>query len=478
MSPDWSEPKTLQHWPPRMISELANKVPTTLQYHQTVNDVKAWGFLCESDEDLDVVDCFKLHLDPEYADPRPNAPSSDQARQWYRDYLRCLHDYIAEEFLNSYVRWKQTPVEFIFSVPTTWKNPSMIVDILALIKEAGFGSDGSEHRVQVGLTEAEAAAVYASRHQIEKDDVILVCDAGGGTTDVNTLKVQSERGNPTELCPLSWSEGRPIGSTLIDIQFHRMLSDRLEIVKSQLEGEPAEMAHRMMHGKFERIKCTYGTTASLTLPTIPLAVPGLPPGFHSAEAHIEESLMIIEQGDLKALFDVQVARMLELIDEQLQRLEQKEPQAQVSYLVLSGGLGSSPYVRQRLKPHFDDGPGSSRTNVEDMHVVTVIEPQLAVVHGLVLDRIQFLKRGELIFKQRCCRNSYGVKCLQEYLPGNTRHMGQAVIFDKRDGKRYVENQIDWFVKQVRPNERDDLTSGTDSDCRAKACPTKASQNRT
>jgi hypothetical protein len=186
-----------------MINELANKVPTLLQYDENTNVVKAWGFLCDQErEDVDVIGYFKLHLDPAYQDPRPDAPKLEQARQWFRDYLRCIHDHIEETFSNSFPRWKSQKTEFVFSVPTTWKNPSMIAETEKLVRDAGFGHDGPNHRAEIGLTEAEAAAVYASKQHFDvssaqpyvhlrrsrlltpsqKDDVILVCDAGGGTT--------------------------------------------------------------------------------------------------------------------------------------------------------------------------------------------------------------------------------------------------------------------------------------------------------
>lgn len=66
-----------------------------------------------------------------------------------------------------------------------------------------------------------------------------------------------------------------------------------------------------------------------------------------------------------------------------------------------------------------------------------------------MDRIQTISRGNRIFKERCCRVSYGVRCREEYQPDtNKAHVGQTVVLDPRDGKKYVENQIDWFVKQV------------------------------
>ena len=168
MGPSWPGPKTFQRWPGKMYSELSNKVPTLLQYEENSRDVKAWGFLCDQDSgDGDVQDYFKLHLDPGYHDPRPDAPTLEEARQLFQDYLRCLHDYIEEFFTNSFPRWKTQRTEFTFSVPTTWKNPGMVAETERIIRNAGYGEDGPNHRARIGLTEAEAAAVYASRTQFE-----------------------------------------------------------------------------------------------------------------------------------------------------------------------------------------------------------------------------------------------------------------------------------------------------------------------
>ena len=74
-----------------------------------------------------------------------------------------------------------------------------------------------------------------------------------------------------------------------------------------------------------------------------------------------------------------------------------------------------------------------------------------------MDRIQTLSRGNVVFKERCCRMSYGVRCREEYNPSaNSKHVGQQVTLDPRDGKKYVENQIDWFVKQVSTFSRKEI----------------------
>lgn len=65
-----------------------------------------------------------------------------------------------------------------------------------------------------------------------------------------------------------------------------------------------------------------------------------------------------------------------------------------------------------------------------------------------MDRVQTLKSGNVVFKERCCRLSYGVLCMEEYDHTNPLHIGQKVTADPRDGKYYVAEQIDWFVKQA------------------------------
>lgn len=63
-----------------------------------------------------------------------------------------------------------------------------------------------------------------------------------------------------------------------------------------------------------------------------------------------------------------------------------------------------------------------------------------------MDRIQIISRGSVVFKERCCRLSYGMICRELY--DETRHIGEEVTRDPRDGKKWAVNQIDWFVVQV------------------------------
>lgn len=71
--------------------------------------------------------------------------------------------------------------------------------------------------------------------------------------------------------------------------------------------------------------------------------------------------------------------------------------------------------------------------------------QLAVVHGLVLARIQASKGGPQIYSQRCCPVSYGIICRQRYDP--QIHQGEDLVKDPHSKNYWAENQITWVVRQ-------------------------------
>jgi hypothetical protein len=62
-----------------------------------------------------------------------------------------------------------------------------------------------------------------------------------------------------------------------------------------------------------------------------------------------------------------------------------------SYLVLSGGLGGSSYVKTQLEQKY------SSTNIT---IIRSQEPRLSVVKGLVMDRKQRLVSGAAALKTR------------------------------------------------------------------------------
>lgn len=265
-----------------------------IAYHPTREQAVAWGFLIDRDasDELEIQSLFKLFLDPAHKPRSRHIPDVREARKWFVDYMRCLYRAIVQRFDDSYARWSTKRLEFLFSVPTTWKNPAMVAEIEALIKQAGFSSN-KNHTVRISLTEAEAAAVCISKQGYEKGDVFLVCDAGGGTTDINILKIKNTEPGQHEIEPLDWVEGTAVGSTLIDFKIEELVLERLERIQEHLPAPAELLAEKMVNcSGFQTFKCSFGLDAQEGLDLF-LTVPTLAIGLDFPESNIQDSRMRI-----------------------------------------------------------------------------------------------------------------------------------------------------------------------------------------
>lgn len=165
----------------------------------------------------------------------------------------------------------------------------MIARLECLIHEAGFG-DRENDSVKISLTEAEAAAVWVAKQNYEKDDVYLICDAGGGTTDVNVLKIVSDR--YTQLTQLSSVEGAVIGSSMIDFRIQQLIESRLRPLQHLIRDDVQSVAEQMLRGRFDTFKCSFGSAAS-NVHKLPLSVPGLDLEHNFPQSAIEDGKMVI-----------------------------------------------------------------------------------------------------------------------------------------------------------------------------------------
>lgn len=159
--------KLVQTWPGKE-DKTENKVPTSLIYHGKT--VGSWGFLCDRldrPEHPDEVrqQYFKLWLDKshllEVYPAGTGGPSHEEVKGWFTDFLGKLYLHIERTFSEGpYAKEWQSQVHFVFSIPTTWKSQNVFQTYRQCIEKAGFKSGGKNHTCDIGLTEAEAAAIY------------------------------------------------------------------------------------------------------------------------------------------------------------------------------------------------------------------------------------------------------------------------------------------------------------------------------
>lgn len=300
-------PKVIQGWPGRP-GELHNKVPSTIFYPSAYPFAdpfaKDWGFQCQHTDGKK--EWFKQYLDPERlqsiasigqgpTSPQ-DLPAFSEVREWFKDYMGCLYKHISTNIQSTTGRWGAKRIEFIFSLPCTFNKVSIPRDIRELVVEAGFEGGGAEHTVDIGLTEPEAAAVYTLKDTAipyQVGEIVLVCDAGGGTTDLAILEIVGNRNGRMELRELTVVEGQNVGSTNIDIAFENMVEERLKFVRPKLDEQTA---WSMMHGaEYIAWKCNFGEIDSLDLGTFAVTIPRVGSDFNDDSARIRNGKMHFSQ---------------------------------------------------------------------------------------------------------------------------------------------------------------------------------------
>lgn len=229
------------------------KIPTVLKYGAYSSPrgghLISWGFLASESSDtvtekehFRIVEWFKPFLNPEYlkAARRTSAtfyPKSDsEVRRWYIDYLRKIYDVVQKEILkDEAVRpWDAMQIEFRFTWPTTW-TPADIESFRDCIVAAGYQNDQGSHRVDLSLSEAQAAALYAagqSAANVKDGHKVMVCDVGGGTIDIAVVRAVVNGSDPIRF-ELDWTcQGTATGATEIDAAFQMLIKQRLSLLQN------------------------------------------------------------------------------------------------------------------------------------------------------------------------------------------------------------------------------------------------------
>ncbi|KAF8866590.1 hypothetical protein BDZ45DRAFT_578820 [Acephala macrosclerotiorum] len=451
--PKMMSPKLIQEWPDKP-GELYNKVPTLLLYGRD-NSVRSWGFGCQSYSKKK--EWFKRYLDERLLEEdiarhkeyfpghEPPFSSIEEVRKCYQDYMESLYYHVSEKIQKN-ESWTDKRVEFMFSLPATFTTTEITNSLRPLLTNAGFGTDGRHHSVSFGLTEPQASAVFTAVDQtvdFADQDIMLVCDAGGGTTDLSIMQIAGNSEHGPELDELLPVVGYNFGSTNIDESFCTLVEERLQGTDLELEENTA---WTMMHStRFQTWKHAFGSFDEKEFKELPVRVPGLRINISDEKAGIALGSMMFSHDDFRKLFDIEVDKMIHIIQNQMDIMHVKYPYKKIDYLVLSGGLGSSAYVQKRLKEALTGA--NAHPAAPSLKVIAAAndEPQLAVVKGLVLDRMLRMTTGKAVLRERLARASYGVVCDVVYDP--RRDIGHTPYKDPLDGRLWLKNHIIWVIKK-------------------------------
>jgi hypothetical protein len=182
-----------------------------------------------------------VDLSAKYPNKLEEAPHYEKkARDLAIDYLTSVRKHVIKKLREKYGRtaFDALKVEWIITVPAVW-SPEAKHATRECAGAAGMGKGDS----LLMTSEPEAAAVFALKrlepHNIKVGNNIVICDAGGGTVDLVTYRIESLypdlKVEESGIC-----SGGKCGSVFLNRVFEDMVEKRLG-GKSLSDDAMAEM---------------------------------------------------------------------------------------------------------------------------------------------------------------------------------------------------------------------------------------------
>ncbi|KAF1843607.1 uncharacterized protein K460DRAFT_396871 [Cucurbitaria berberidis CBS 394.84] len=364
----YNDVNTVDNWP---NGDHHVKVPTEITYDK---GVVQWGYSIPPDAER--LSWFKLLLAENKLPPKVRESKQLQSTKKLlqklnktevdvtSDYLQrlwlCALEDIRRQIPNSI---DGMPFRIILSVPAKW--PKEARDKMhSAAQKAGLLSrqgGGLETKLEfVGEPEAAAIAAFFEgnvRHNIKVGDIVVICDAGGGTVDIVTYEVDQVEpsinlgeciGGDMDLC----------GSIFLDEGFVKHIEGL--IGKEKVSKLPKETYRRLVKAWDQSIKCQFDNDTPEIATPIPHEVakaiksPLLRFKKGNGSKHLTGDTMRFSSDVIKSIFDPVLERILLLVNTQrngTMKDKQRKPRA----ILLVGGLGSNKFLYQRLQAEFPAG---------------------------------------------------------------------------------------------------------------------------
>ncbi|KAL2117286.1 hypothetical protein VTJ04DRAFT_9454 [Mycothermus thermophilus] len=380
--------------------ESSDKVPTKLRYNG--NGDPEWGFSIPVTAPPDeIIEWFKLDLDPSLQ-AMGTAVTSAATRgarnvdKLVTDYMSALGDhlmYTLKEKLGEGVV-KNTPLEFVVTVPAIWSDLAKDKTRQACQKARGLSASKAPIHL---ISEPEAAAIYALHgldpHGLEVGDSFVICDAGGGTVDLISYTITKLK-PVLEVQEATPGSGALCGSTFLNMRFAKFLKAKL----GRLDGFDDEVLADAME-RFEKAIKRQFTLTARDDETFIIPVPGLA---NNRELGISRGRYAMKASDLRVIFEPVVQEVIKLVKDQI--TASKVP---IKAVLLVGGFGASNYLKERLRNAID--PRISIMQPPNAWLAVV---QGAVMKGLALSAPEQLTQVRV--QNRKARKHYGTEWRVRY----------------------------------------------------------------
>ncbi|KAF2131051.1 hsp70-like protein [Dothidotthia symphoricarpi CBS 119687] len=326
-----------------------------------------------------------------------------------------------------------TALEFWFTVPAIWSDQAKDATLSAAMA-AGFAS-GAQDRIFLVL-EPEAAGVatlkgFSERNSaasVQRGDGVLICDCGGGTVDITSYSVLqvAPKLEFEEIVP---GTGGKCGSTYIDREFHRWMSQTFGRKFDQLKFEKKGPGSRFMK-EFECHKRDFGYSDNLLDQLYELNLV-IPQAEDSEFYDGDESVVKLNGRTMLSFFEPVVKKIIALLNQQIDAANRISKQCIINRVVLVGGFGDSPYLNTQVRKWCQ---------TKDIRLTCPEDPQAAIARGAALrglDSIAPIRRR--------CRRHYGIGVWMLFREGIDPE--SSAMSWEWTGEKMCRSRIDWTIEK-------------------------------
>ncbi|KDQ12467.1 hypothetical protein BOTBODRAFT_176407 [Botryobasidium botryosum FD-172 SS1] len=343
-------------WPGQQSQGGEAKIPSLIWYDD-FGQARAFGAEARSSEVLDQAEDngwhlakhFKLHLHPPAmrtqqrinVDPLPPRVTVDQI---YADFLGYLFSqtkrFFKERILDGSNTWETlaSTIEFVIAHPNGWD-----IGEQGILRHAAVAANlvpsiyAAQERVHF-VSEAEASVHFVLVHadldkRLKVSDNFIVCDAGGSTVDT-TLYTVDETAPLIRLKERRASACVQAGAIFVNQSVEEYMKSAFEragldqetiteYTTEALESFESDAKRTFRHEEEDKIINVGGRR------------------FTSTELNVRRGSMTMKGSQIQTFFDPWVNKAIESVNSQIEG----HP---VQHILLVGGFGESPYLRQKL----------------------------------------------------------------------------------------------------------------------------------
>ncbi|KAF5628189.1 heat shock 70 kDa 12B [Fusarium tjaetaba] len=443
-----NEIKFTTNWKkPRFAQGDKQKVPSAIYYHHLNDENPEWGATTPQDDTT--LRWFKLLLvdEKDLPDHIRYSVQLKAARalmlkanktpvQILGDYLRQLWRHCRQNIVRAEGRRMMTvsTVHLVVTLPAIWPYYTRSRMTEALGHAGLLNITKAGHTTLDFISEPEAAALTclkenADRFNVRVGDHFVICDAGGGTVDLITYKI--EKLDPLIMSESVKGDGGLCGAMFLDEKFLNLLKETIPFEAQRSLDK--QTFHRIMESDWEGgLKSSFCETSG-DLP-LQLSYDGL------ISTNFFPSKFIIDVSEIREkVFDPVVEDVKQLVQKQVNAVKHKYKK-KPKFVILVGGFGRSVYLHQRLQ----DAVG----NRVDVLQQDGEKPWTAVLRGAVLHglaRTNHTSSIKVTVASRVSRHSYGT--LVNISPFDPKeHDSKDRAWDGGLQEFLAVEQTRWFVQ--------------------------------